>query len=148
MQQGAYKDALSDFTKAIRLQENMAGAYSNRCLVQIELRNYPEAIADCNQAISLKPLAEAYLNRGMAHYQLFHISTAISDFTEAIAINPNCAEAYLNRGISRSELGELAGLEDLSHSKQLFTLNGGNLSVLEKISNLIWQFQQENSRVT
>jgi tetratricopeptide (TPR) repeat protein len=147
MQQGAYKDALSHFTQAIHLQGNMAGAYSNRCLAHIELENYPEAIADCSKAVSLHPLAEAYLNRGMAHYQLFHFKTAIADFTQAISIDPDCAEAYLNRGISRTDLGELAGLDDLSHSKQLFTINGNNPAMLEKISNLIWQFQQENSRI-
>jgi tetratricopeptide (TPR) repeat protein len=147
MHKGAYKDALSDFTKAIQLQGDMAGAYSNRCLAHIELENYSEAIADCSQAISLHPLPEAYLNRGMAHYHLFHFRTAIADFTQAIAVDPDCAEAYLNRGISRSELGDLAGLNDLSRSKQLFTLIGNNLSILEKISNLIWQFQQENLRI-
>jgi tetratricopeptide (TPR) repeat protein len=147
MQLGNYQEALSDFSEVIHLNGNMAGAYSNRCLAHIELKQYPAAIADCSQAISFHPLSEAYLNRGMAHYQLSHFRIAINDFTTAITINPNCAEAYLNRGISRSELGELAGLDDLAQAKQLFALDGSDLSIIEKISALIWQFQLENSRI-
>jgi tetratricopeptide (TPR) repeat protein len=147
MQRADYANAIADFSLVIQLQGNVAGAYSNRCLAQIELGNYTEAIADCDRAISLHPYAEAYLNRGMARYQLHHSRIAIADFTAAIALDSNCAEAYLNRGISRSERGELAaGLDDLAQARQLFALRDNNQPILAEISILIWQFQQENSR--
>ena len=48
---------------------------------------YEAAVADCNEAIRLKPDdAGAYLNRGIAKHELGRHADAIADYDEAIRL--------------------------------------------------------------
>ena len=68
------------------------------------------AIADYNQAISLKPdYALAYHNRGWSKYNLGDNQGAIADYNQAIQIKPDDALAYINRGWSKYNLGDNQG---------------------------------------
>lgn len=61
-----YKDALSDYNKAIDLSPSFAEAYFKRGNIKNLLGDYEGAISDYNKAIDLNPnLAEAYHNRGL-----------------------------------------------------------------------------------
>jgi tetratricopeptide (TPR) repeat protein len=63
--------------------------------------NYPEAIADLNQAIQLESnFAQAYSDRCLAYLQLQDYQQAIADCSQAINLTPENAEAYLNRGLA------------------------------------------------
>ena len=62
---GQYKQALSDFNKALEINPNYAGAYYNRGLVNVILEQKEQAISDFSKAIEINPNdAEAYYNRG------------------------------------------------------------------------------------
>lgn len=100
-QSGDYEQALLDFTQAIRLDANLAAAYSNRCLVNIELGDYQKARQDCTQALQRSSNnSEAYLNRGLAHYRLSEHQAAIADYSSVIKLNPHDFRAYYNRGLA------------------------------------------------
>jgi tetratricopeptide (TPR) repeat protein len=102
-----YKGAIDDWTQAININPNYAGAYNNRGITRSELGDNQSAIDDFTQAININPnCADAYCNRGNAHSELGDNQSAIDDFTQAININPNCADAYCNRGNAHSELGD------------------------------------------
>ena len=68
------------------------------------------AIADYNQALSIKPdFATAYNNRGNAKSNLGDKQGAIADYNQAISLQPDYANAYNNRGIVKSNLGDKQG---------------------------------------
>lgn len=107
---GNYQKAFENFTQVIQLNDNFAMAYSNRCLVNLQLENYVKAAEDCAMALHLNPNnTEAYLNRGLAYYRLGNYLEAICEYEEVIKRNGNDFRAYYNRGLARFELNDYEG---------------------------------------
>jgi len=95
-----YESATADFTQAISINPNFAGAYILRGRALLENNKaINQAIADFSEAIRLDPNnAVAYKERGMAWHQLADHNRALEDYTQAIQIDPNYAAAYAKRG--------------------------------------------------
>lgn len=101
-----YKDAIGDFTHAIRLNPNYALAYSNRGNAKQMLGLKADAIDDYDEAIRLNSnFALPFIFRGSCKLQLGLHTDAIDDFDKAIRINPNFGPFYLLRGIAKQKLG-------------------------------------------
>jgi tetratricopeptide (TPR) repeat protein len=99
--------ALKLLNKAIKIDPNYAGAYSNRGLVYFTKKEYDRAIADFTKAIAISPsYAGAYSNRGRVYAAQKDHDRAIADYTKAININPELERAYLFRGISYADKGD------------------------------------------
>jgi tetratricopeptide (TPR) repeat protein len=97
------------FTKAIRLNPELAEAYSGRGTANSDLGRYDKAIADYTIAIGLNPdIAQTYNNRGYAYEMLGRHDKAIADYTRAIRIEPHYSSAFNNRGVAYYN----AGLKD------------------------------------
>jgi Tfp pilus assembly protein PilF len=93
------KEAVAQFSRAIRINPRYTTAYFMRAIVQNLLQAYPQALADYNKAISLNPKdAKAYNNRGNLKYERNDVQGALADYNKAISINPKLALAYNNRG--------------------------------------------------
>ena len=104
---GDYDRAITDYTKAIELNPNLAMAYVNRGSAYLGKSLYDQVISDCNKAIEINPkFAGAYVNRGHAYLGKGLYDQAISDCNKAIELNPNLAMAYNNRAISYHMKGE------------------------------------------
>jgi tetratricopeptide (TPR) repeat protein len=72
----------------------------------IDLGDYPGAIVDFNQAISLKGFyPEAYISLGISRAKLGDFQGAIDAYSQAIQLDPDLAIAYYNRGILHAQLG-------------------------------------------
>lgn len=94
-----YDKAIADYSEAIRLYPEYAGAYNNRGIVLQKKQEYDKAIADYNEAIRLDPkYALAYNNRGNAWHEKQEYDKAIADYNEAIRLDSKYASAYNNRG--------------------------------------------------
>lgn len=79
-----YKEAIRDYTQAIRLDPKYAVAYNNRGNSYYELSEYQLALRDFNQSLKLKPnYSKAYLNRALAYYQLDKNTEACRDFQKS-----------------------------------------------------------------
>ena len=64
---GQHTKAISDYTKAIELNQKYAAAYSSRGAAYSDLGEHTKAISEFNKAIELNPkYAVAYNNRGSA----------------------------------------------------------------------------------
>ncbi|REJ43634.1 MAG: tetratricopeptide repeat protein [Microcystis flos-aquae DF17] len=97
--QQKYELALSDYSKAIDINPNLADAYNNRGNLYKDLQKYDLALSDYSKAIDINPNdALAYNNRGNLYYNQQKYELALSDYSKAIDINPNDALAYNNRG--------------------------------------------------
>ena len=61
LRKGLTRQAISDCTKAIKLNPNFAGAYINRATAYMDESRYDEGITDCRSAIRIDPsYAPAY----------------------------------------------------------------------------------------
>jgi Tfp pilus assembly protein PilF len=118
------KEAVAQFSRAIRLNPRYTTAYFMRAYVQYDLQAYPQALADFNQAISLNPkYADAYHNRGLLKKdQLNDPQGALADYNQAISLNPKYADAYHNRGLlKKDQLNDPQGA--LADYNQAISLN-------------------------
>ena len=97
-----YQQALVNFTQVINRQDNLVGAaYSNRCLVNLQLENYSAAEVDCTNAIQHNSdNIEAYLNLGLTYYRQGEYDQAIAQYQEVIQRDSEDYRAYYNRGLA------------------------------------------------
>lgn len=102
---GNLKQAVENFTQAIALDANMPAAYSNRCLVYMQLGDYQQAQEDCTKSLQLNPKnTEVYLNRGLVYQRQKQYQAAIWDYNQVIELKPHDLRGYYNRGLTYFEL--------------------------------------------
>jgi tetratricopeptide (TPR) repeat protein len=121
----AYKErwmeAIDAFTRVMKLNPDLAAAYTDRGYVYAHLGNYQKAINDHTKAIELKPdLALAYYNRAIVRDKSGNYQHAIKDFNRAIDINPDDADVYMMRGNIYGKLGNYhQAIKDQSRAIEL-----------------------------
>ncbi len=87
------------FTGCILKRPDHAHAYACRALAYRKLGRYPEALADCSNALDLDPKhADAWRLRGVAYDYLGQHDKALADMSKAIELPPKHALAWSNRG--------------------------------------------------
>jgi len=92
---GKYDQAISDFSKALKMFPQDSKIYSNRGVVWLDKGEYDQAIADFNKALEFHPqLADVYYNRGFAWSNKGDYDKAIADCRKTIDINPGDDRAY------------------------------------------------------
>ena len=100
-------EAIALIGKALALKPD-AQAYCNRAAARLVLQHHAKALADCDQAIALKPeLAVAHGLRGHALAALKRDQEAFAAYDRAVALNPEYAEAWHHRGHACLNLGLL-----------------------------------------
>ena len=120
-EQGAYEDAITDYSRAIELNSKNPEAYRKRGTAYGFLEDYENTIRDFTKAIELAPdNAPDYNNRGSAYDFLGDSQKAIQDFNKAIALDPNFAGAYNNRGGVEAQSGDFEqALHDFTKAIEL-----------------------------
>ena len=134
--QGNIAQAISDYTKAIKIKPNLADVYNNRGAAYREQGNFQQAISDYNKALEINPnYAKVYYNRGLAYDEQGKFAQAISDYTKAIKIKPKLSVAYNNRGVVYYKTQDYAlAWIDMHKAKSLgFNVNPDFLQKLNKI---------------
>lgn len=107
---GDFYGAISDYSKAIKINPRDSKAYNNRGNSKSALKDNDGAIADYSKAIEINSNDElAYFNRGNTKGALGDYDGAIADHSKTIEINPNNGSAYKNRGIAKELIGDLKG---------------------------------------
>ena len=75
---------------------NNPEAFNNRANVKCILKDYRNAIADCDSALALKSnYPEAYYNKASALFALGNFNNALALANQAISIAPNFADPYV-----------------------------------------------------
>ncbi|MCW9679361.1 tetratricopeptide repeat protein [Dolichospermum planctonicum UHCC 0167] len=94
-----YKQAIDDYTQAIKIDPKNAIYYDARGNTYFQLKDYKQAINDFTQAIKLDTKnANYYARRGLTYLQLKDYKQAINDYTQAIKIDDKNAIYYDARG--------------------------------------------------
>lgn len=161
---GADRQALDDFSAALRLKKDNPSAFAGRARAKFALGNFSGSIADYNQAIHLSPTyADFYVQRGHVYTVSNRPDPAIRDFAEALRLVPKNWSALNERGIANAQKGALvtaqnkfdlaqtyykAALEDYTAAiaivaHPVFYANRGHLLESEgKTDDAIKDFQQ------
>ncbi|MCT7950338.1 tetratricopeptide repeat protein [Ancylothrix sp. C2] len=118
---GEVEKAQEDYSRAISLEPDDAGAYNSRGAVRFQLGDYQGAAEDYSQVIRLNSDdAEAYNNRCLAQLHLSKLEDALSDCSRAISLLPTHANAYKNRCLVYLHLGAYQrGIEDCTRAISL-----------------------------
>ncbi len=119
---GYDKQAIENFTSAIKIESNHVQSYIERAKSYIQMEQFNEALADANKAISMDSRnSEAHFIRGIIHRHLENYDFAIRDYTNAIIYDSQNSVAYYNRGITYSKMDEhQKAIQDFSKAIEIY----------------------------
>ncbi len=90
VENGKYKEAITNYTKAIQLDSSFAEAFRYRATAYCYLKSYNEALADFDRAVKLDPEDAASFNaRGAIYEELDILNVAIKDYAKAVELLPH-----------------------------------------------------------
>ena len=123
---GRLDEALSQLNQAIGMlsePKDLAIAYTNRCNAYRLKGETDNALADCSQALKLRPdYAEAYNTRGQAYEALNEFDNALVDYKKAAELNADDVWPHTNQGVVLAEMGKLdAALAQLDQTIAKFS---------------------------
>lgn len=116
LQAGALKEAIRNFSQALRLDSENGSAYAGRAEARAASGDTAGAIRDYDKAISISPSDSAnFVGRGHAYLVRGNADASIRDLSEALRLQPGSAVAYNNRGLAyRKKDDTMAALADYS----------------------------------
>jgi tetratricopeptide (TPR) repeat protein len=110
-----YEKALANFTTATEWSPSLADAYALKANSNFSLKNYKDAIKDCNKAIEkidfLKDtdISDIFYTRGSAYNMLQKFEDTLNDLNEAINANSKKGVFYTVRGSVKYNMGNKTG---------------------------------------
>lgn len=127
-----YRNAGSDFERALRIDRRYAPAYNNLGVMEYATRKYGKAIKQYEKAISLEPSgASYYSNLGAAYFARKSWEKATRAYSEAVNLNPDIFDESNRSGIT----GQVASPTDRAHFSfvlaKLYARSGRNDRSLE-----------------
>lgn len=113
-----------DAEKLVRDKRNLPGVdriYGNRAKHFGDVKRYPDAIADYQTALNLRPnFAHYYQGMGIAYLNMGEYSKARDSFLKANELEPGDVKSFYGRGIANDGLGKkAAALADFERSCEL-----------------------------
>lgn len=104
-----YDRLISSYDTLIKQQPNNASYYyNNRGNIRLDIKDYPGAIEDYNQAIKLDPNSPVgYYNRGIVRYRLKYFQAARRDYQLALNKDGKYYPALVNIGLIEYENGAI-----------------------------------------
>jgi Tfp pilus assembly protein PilF len=83
-----------------------------------------QALADCNEALRLKPLnAGTIANRAFVYLRLGELTRALADYNAALEIDPKSAHALYGRSLAQRQSGDTAAAEADAAAAKLIQSN-------------------------
>ncbi|HWB08148.1 MAG TPA: tetratricopeptide repeat protein [Pirellulales bacterium] len=102
-----YHESIARATALIHAAPSFAEAWNQRAVAWYGLGNYPESIADCNQALEINPYHfGAASGIGQCYLQLGRPRLALESFRRALALNPNLEGVRANIASLERTLGK------------------------------------------
>ena len=117
-----YRQAIDDYSQAIKLNPRFIDAYLKRCEMRYKLGDNQGVLNDCYEVFNIDPtVAKAYYYQGRARYSLGYVEPAIESYNSAIAQDRNYPQAHYYRGIAyKGSKNVASAVKDLSKAAELF----------------------------
>ena len=117
-----YRQAIKDYTQAIKLDSRFVDAYLKRCEMRYKLGDHQGVLNDCYEVFNIDPtVAKAHYYQGRARYSLGYVQPAIDSYNLAIARDKKYPQAYYYRGMAYKDLNATASaVEDFNKAARLF----------------------------
>lgn len=125
VQAQVWKDSITLWTQALRVDDANPSAYNNRGIARAAIHDESGARQDFTDAIRQDPgFVEAWYNRGRLRADAGDLDGAIQDETEAIRLWPDYSRAYRGRSLARKSKGDAPGAEaDLAQAVKIESLS-------------------------
>jgi tetratricopeptide (TPR) repeat protein len=145
------RQAIQEFSKAIRLNPKYTSSYFMRAYVYNQVQDLQPAVSDYNQVLLLDPQnANAYNNRGNLKKELKDFRGSLADYNQALLLVPSDAKTYSNRGLIKEKLKDLVGaMADLDRAvalapkdTELYSNRGTLKRDLKDVSGALADFNQ------
>jgi tetratricopeptide (TPR) repeat protein len=132
VQSSVWKDSISLWNQALRVDDRNPSAYNNRGIARAARHDAPGALRDFTEAVRLDPdFVEAYYNRGRLKSDSGDLDGAIQDETEAIRLCPDYSRAYRGRSLDRRAKGDASGADaDLAQAVRIETASPPSPGIL------------------
>ena len=130
--EGKFKKVILNLNTSIKINPDFAAAYLARCGTRVNIREYEEAITDCQKAFQLNLKDSSnfidknalYNNLCASKSAIGEHNSALLDCDTAIILNPKDSVSLENRGIVKQKLGDLRGAcSDWKRSSNLGNLD-------------------------
>ena len=130
--EGKFKKVILNLNTSIKMNPDFAAAYLARCGTRVNIREYEEAITDCQKAFQLNLKDSSnyidkqalYNNLCAAKSAIGEHNSALLDCNTAIILDPKDSLSLENRGIVKEKLGDLRGAcSDWKRSSNLGNLD-------------------------
>lgn len=109
LREGNARDAIEEFTRAIKLRPTVAAGYRLRALAHRAVHDRPSAIADFTDAIKHSPQeSQLYAERASEYLKQQRFDLAIADCNEAIRIDPGRGDVIGIRAAAHGRRGDTA----------------------------------------
>ncbi len=112
-----------EYSAVVRVLPTKVSAYRIRCYMRAIAGQLKEALADCDQAMRLKPpdygLMQVLEARGFTNYQLGRFDQAIADYTAALIKEPRRPTSLYGRGAAKLKKGDRSGDADIAYAKTI-----------------------------
>lgn len=109
LREGNARDAIEEFTRAIKLRPDVASGYRFRAIAYRAVNDRPSAIADFSAAIAQSPNdAQLYAERASEYLKQQRYDLAIADCIEAIRLDPGRGDVIGIRAAAHGRRGDTA----------------------------------------
>jgi len=101
----------------------LEAVWNGRCWTRAIVGELQSALADCNEALRLKPDVAATLDsRGLTYLKMGQWDLAIDDYSSALRLDPKLASSLYGRGLAKLKKGDIAdGNADVAAAKAIET---------------------------
>ena len=131
---GEPAQAVEHYTRSIALKRT-ADTYQHRAIAHYDQGDYPEAVADFDEALKLKPQsAEALNNRAWTYYKAGDADRALEDANRAIQLDGSKAYIWDTRAHILEELGKTP--EAIRDYRKALQLDAGYSSARDGLRRL------------
>jgi tetratricopeptide (TPR) repeat protein len=94
--------------------------WNGRCWTRAIIGELQAALADCNEALRLKPDVAATLDsRGLTYLKMGQWDSALDDYSSALRLDSKLASSLYGRGLAKRKKGDTTGNADIAAAKAI-----------------------------